>query len=318
MSIGIALSSLPALYRPTEKGPERRTGRKGEGLTQRKPDGIFGSAYCRHLVLLFYVNEDQHCGSMSKNTGYFADPSYYHYQELFRSDEEALFGYSALIAAKFLDNRTDARVLDLCCGTGLSLERIVAHPAISHVTGVDIDERYIQFASGRFKGFARTVDFKCVDAVEPDLGASRWDLIILSSAYHHIEDERKVAFLKQVATLMCVDGLAIIGENILPDFDAHVTGARSKAIRDFYSAVLKDISSRFVKVPKSVEESIETIIAYGEEGEYEYKVPLVHLLQDLQRSNLKIVEMHRVWPSNYRLLPPSAGNFVICVQRADE
>jgi SAM-dependent methyltransferase len=246
---------------------------------------------------------------------YFDDPAEYHYQEQFRPDEEALFRCTAHLMRKFLDTRVEAKVLDLCSGTGLSLERVASHPFISEAVGIDIDPRYVRFASERFKGIFPKVRFQIGDAVNPCIAENMWDLIILLSAYHHIEDGSKIRFLAKVRDLMKTDSLAIIGENVIPDYQTDDMAARKRSIKDFYSAVLRDIRERFDIIPSAVEDSIRQIVNYGQDGKFEYKVPLKQIIHDINSVGLKIIEMRRVWPINFRDLPPNTGNFVFLLQK---
>ena len=135
------------------------------------------------------------------------------------------------------------------------------------------------------------------------------------SAYHHIEDGRKIKFLTKVRDLMKTDGLVVMGENVIPDYQAEDTAAHNRSISDFYSAVLKAIHECFNTVPRTVEESIRQIVNYGRDGQFEFKVSLQRIIDDINSVGLKIIEIRRVWPENFRDLPPNAGNFVILLQK---
>jgi SAM-dependent methyltransferase len=70
------------------------------------------------------------------------DPEAYELEEHSRPDEMLMLMTARDTALKILESCKKASVLDLCCGTGLSLEGIVEHPNISIVVGVDISIPY--------------------------------------------------------------------------------------------------------------------------------------------------------------------------------
>ncbi len=123
------------------------------------------------------------------------DPVAYELEERARPDEMLMLRQAGVQGVQLLDNMQDAWVLDLCCGTGLSLEHLVNHPNVSRIVGVDKCASYLEFATERFSSARTRPEYILDDAVEVQLPWGRWDVIMLASAYHHIEDERKVKFM---------------------------------------------------------------------------------------------------------------------------
>ena len=84
-------------------------------------------------------------------------------------------------------------VLDLCCGTGIFAREWLSRAGeVRRYMGIDISPDFIDYAKGF--GFG---EFSHEDAVDCRL-EERFDIVMGTSAYHHIEDERKRAFLENM------------------------------------------------------------------------------------------------------------------------
>ncbi|GJD22947.1 hypothetical protein RIVM261_079030 [Rivularia sp. IAM M-261] len=240
------------------------------------------------------------------------DPEAYELEEHSRPDEMLMLMTARDTTIKILNSCKEATVLDLCCGTGLSLEGVADHPNISMVAGVDISVPYLKFAKRRFSSYCRQPILICGDAVSAPLPKSNWDVIVLASAYHHIEDDRKVKFLSRVRTLLGNSGYAVMAENILPEYDINNKADYARSVRQFYLQVLNTAKQKNPELPVHVENLIYKVAQYGCDGEYEYKVSLPLLYRDLKAAGLCVVDQKRVWPDNNISLE-TGGNYVFTI-----
>jgi ubiquinone/menaquinone biosynthesis C-methylase UbiE len=245
------------------------------------------------------------------------DPEAYELEEHSRPDEMLMLMTARDTTIKILNSCKEAAVLDLCCGTGLSLEGIVDHPNVSTVVGVDISVPYLKFAKQRFFTYCRQPIFICGDAVSTPLPKLHWDVVILASAYHHIEDERKVQFLSRVRSLLGSSGYAVMAENILPEYDIKSKADYAQSVRQFYAQVLNTAKQQNPTLPAYVENLIYRVAQYGCDGEYEYKVSLPLLHRDLIAAGLRIVDQKRVWPDESISLG-TGGNYVFTIRSSTQ
>ena len=253
---------------------------------------------------------------MTELPDYREDPEAYEVEERSRPDEMAMLNRAGGVASQLLDRITDASVLDLCCGTGLSLEHLVNHPNVSYIVGVDICQPYLDFAAHRFQN-ARTRPFYILgDAVEAPLPRDTWDIVMLASAYHHIEDERKLQFLSRVHELLGENGYAVVAENLLPEYTEGDKESYATAVRLFYREVLKEAKLNNPTLPEYVEGLIQRVAQYGFDGDYEYKTSLPIFLRYLQAAGLETVSQERVWPHSGPLSETSGGNYVMLLRPA--
>ncbi|MGH8905688.1 MAG: class I SAM-dependent methyltransferase [Egibacteraceae bacterium] len=247
---------------------------------------------------------------------YKQDPEAYELEERSRPDEMLMINTAVAWALSLLDDLEKAFVLDLCCGTGLSLDSIVDHPNIGLIVGVDICKPYLDFAAKRFSGSRTEPIYLQEDAVEVCLPEYEWDVVMLCSAYHHIENERKLQFLEKVRRLIGASGHAVLAENVLPQYEEHDEASYENAIRFFYAEVLKEAKSKNPELPSYVEGLIERVAQYGYDGDYEYKTCYRVLANNLENAGLRIVLQERVWPRSGALSRTSGGNYVLLLRAA--
>ncbi|WP_273795004.1 class I SAM-dependent methyltransferase [Brucella intermedia] len=242
------------------------------------------------------------------------DPVAYEREELARPDEMDMIDGLAKQVMKAADDRKSARVLDLCCGTGLPTIRYYKHKNIASIVGVDNCLPYLKFARERFADDNR-VSLEEGDAVTIDLPKGSWDIIAMCSAYHHIEDSRKLTFLKKVRDLLSVRGVAIIGENILPPYVRGDNASYQNAVRIFYESVLATADAAS-EVPPDVRGLIQRVAQYGYDGDYEYKTDIATFLDFLRSAGLRICHTEKVWPHIGPLCHTTGGNYVFVVERS--
>lgn len=239
-------------------------------------------------------------------------PEAYELEERSRPDEMAMLNFAQQLGRRKLDDASNAAVLDLCCGTGLSFEGLLDHPKVGILVGVDISPQYLGFARKKFETKAVQPMLILGDAITTPLPPITWDLVIMASAYHHIEDTRKLPFLKRVRGLLGTHGIGIIAENILPSYELGNGHEYINSIKAFYDQVLQTARSSNPDLSQCVEMLIQRVAQYGYDGEYEYKVSYSVFLDDVLRSGLRIIETTRVWPPS-EPVGDHGGNYVFVV-----
>jgi SAM-dependent methyltransferase len=229
-----------------------------------------------------------------------------------------MIGRAGEVASALLDSFENARALDLCCGTGLSMEGLVDHPKVALLAGVDNCKPYLTFATAKFASARHKPLLILDDVVTADLPWNQWDLIMLSSAYHHIEHERKLEFLIRVRNLIAGCGRAVIAENILPEHRAGDKGSSQRAISLFYDEVLRYAKAADPNLSREVQGLIQRVAQYGFDGDYEYKTSYSVLRDYLERAGLEVLQEERVWPQDGPLLETTGGNYVFVVAGKSE
>ncbi len=91
-------------------------------------------------------------------------------------------------SARRLGLEAGSRVLDLCCGTGLSTEALAVEVPAARIVGLDASAGMLAIA--RKKEFAAEVQFVLGDAMEPEVAGIRglFDGILMAYGIRNVED----------------------------------------------------------------------------------------------------------------------------------
>ncbi len=189
----------------------------------------------------------------------------------------------------FKSKERKARVLDLCSATGLCALRVAKAIPVSDVTLVDTDRGALKKGVGYFTDVC-PVTTHCVDAVT-FRDDKLFDIILMNSAYHHIEDDRKVAFLQTAANLLCDDGVILVGEHFLPPYKDREEFRQS--VIAFYTKLLQEFEQR--NEPVEAIDVTRRAGLYCWEGVYEYKVSMERFLCDITAAELVLLWKKGVW-----------------------
>lgn len=101
------------------------------------------------------------------------------------------------------------RVLDVGCGPGTnarSFDRAEAY------VGIDLSEEYVAYASKHFSGDFRIAD---VTVAQPDLG--KFDLVLMNSLMHHLDDKSARRLLSRIPALIAPGGEVQIIDLVLAE-----------------------------------------------------------------------------------------------------
>jgi SAM-dependent methyltransferase len=199
-------------------------------------------------------------------------------------------------------------IIDFCCGTCEIFSRMVPKPEVNRFIGVDIERSYLDFAGKRFEG-AGNVELLLEDAVDCHLGANA-DIIIASSAYHHIEDGRKIAFLRNVMKHMKPDAKVVFAENILPAYEDEKGHAESARL--FYGKRIEEAHA--LGMEEEVIRLLHQVMDFEVRREYEWKVDYKRFMKDLERAGFLILRKSKVWPVHFEFNDPLAGDYVFVAE----
>ncbi len=206
------------------------------------------------------------------------------------------------------DSLTRVSVLDMCCGTGNFANQIsLVHPKIE-VTGIDFNEKFVTFAKEKFGDLGWK--FVSGDAVTYSFGTF-FDFILMSSAYHHIEDGRKADFLSNARRHMRNTGDCLVCDNFLPDYSSK--HGRESAITRYYMALAKHYEEN--RVPKETMEALREVEKLEVAGVEEHKVSYRLFLRDAENAGLRVVMDLPVWqPEDFQ--HDNAGSHVILLRKS--
>ena len=196
----------------------------------------------------------------------------------------------ALAKAWSVSSGRKAKILDLCCATGLFSYRIAREIPVASVTLIDTDPVALDWAVGKLSSILLDVTTHCADAATFSEG-NAYDLVLMNSAYHHIPDSRKVSFLQSAHRSLAATGRILLGEHFLPPYRNQDEFHQS--VVDFYSSLNAALQARGES--QSAIDAIRCAARHTLRADYEFKVSWERFEQDLVSASLKIESFAPVW-----------------------
>lgn len=138
------------------------------------------------------------------------------------SDEENTYpfaGYKNVLGAIYAAvlGRGCRRVLDIGFGTGVLTARLYA--AGSTVTGIDFSRRMIEIAREKMPE-AVLFEHDFSTGLPAELRNAEFDAVVCTYAIHHLTDEQKVDFIRELQAHLSPDGAIYIGDIAFTDREA--------------------------------------------------------------------------------------------------
>lgn len=198
-------------------------------------------------------------------------------------------GLGAIARRWYRTNRRPARVLDLCAATGGATAAIAQVVPVGSATLVDIDRRSLTRARWRLRRLSH-VTMRVEDACMYSSGL--YDLILMNSAYHHIENDRKLEFLANARRHLNNGGRVLMGEHVLPPYSGGIEAFRA-SVTGYYECLMRDLLRR--GTPMAAVSVIRRSGEYCWLGSYEYKTSYSVLRGYLDDACLLPLHCDRVW-----------------------
>lgn len=197
------------------------------------------------------------------------------------------------------------KILDFCSGPGNFVNHLAfILPEINAIC-VDMNASFVRTGNALFKKWK----FIQGNAVKVSLG-EKFPFVTASSAYHHIEDESKIDFLKNIYNHLADDGTAIVCENFLPDYN---TGLERKvSINKYYNEL-----ENWYQDDNATDEAVLVIKEVREQelaGDIEHKVSFKIFKNHLDKSGFNISTDIPVWQPQ-SLIADNAGSHVIILKK---
>ena len=207
-------------------------------------------------------------------------------------------------------HKSQLKILDLCCGTGIFPRKwLINLTGISYV-GVDINKSFIEFAKNQLKG-KNNFKFIVDDATNVDL-REQFDIVIATSSYHHIKDEEKRRYLNNINTHLKEEGVLIIYEKLVSKFKEPI-GAVDSASK-LYAERIKYMLQTEKLTEKQLFALFNELYLSAIRKE-EYKVSYEYLKEDLESTGFQITEEVKLWPKEDLFDDPKMGDFVIVAEK---
>jgi trans-aconitate methyltransferase len=227
-------------------------------------------------------------------------------QHLAKRSGHRPFGGLSSLDGKIENSRIlPIEILDLCSGPGNFVNHLqFVFPKLKAFC-VDANKIFIESGKKIFPNWIWMLN----DAVTIDL-KRKFEVITMSSAYHHISDEYKCAFLKNARKHLAKDGVIIVCENFLPDY---LNAKERVASVEKYYFELKKYYNQGDATPNALK-SIEEVYQLEKFGVEEHKVSYRLFTLMLEKVGLSIDQDVVIWqPDAFRT--ENAGSHVLVLKK---
>lgn len=221
--------------------------------------------------------------------------------------------YSAITEAaqaRFRVSRRPLAILDVCAASGGCANEVLKKLPCDQLCLVDIESVMCEAAEKR-RWPTANVSIHQADAVAWKADR-QFDLILMNSAYHHIEDARKATFLLNMRPHLRRNGRILVGEHFLPYYHQDSLESYRQAVMQFYEARIAELQAKGDS--QSVIDVIRQTGRYCWERRYEFQVCMDLFHSHARQAGLDICDQQRVWPSGLTPLPPDSGSFLVQLQ----
>ncbi len=195
-------------------------------------------------------------------------------------------------------------VLDVCSGPmELPNHLTVMFPKLK-ATCVDINDQFMSEGKKRFPRWKMIED----DVVSMRL-KKQFPVITASSAYHHIPDEQKTSFLRNLCRHLAANGFIIVCDNFIPQYERN---PREKAVDTYY----RELKKYFKKgnATSEAQEIINGVHQQDRNQDGEYKVSFEIFKKQCAQAGLRITADVPVWQPQ-TLQKDNAGSHVIVLRK---
>ncbi|MCH5324696.1 MAG: class I SAM-dependent methyltransferase [Eubacterium sp.] len=107
-----------------------------------------------------------------------------------------------------LPMESDARVLDLGCGTGLELEKYFLLNPGAHITGIDLSKGMLETLAAKFPD--KKLDLICESYFDADLGVGQYDAAVSVESLHHFTSKRKLSLYQKLIRALKPGGYFVL------------------------------------------------------------------------------------------------------------
>ncbi|MBI2631385.1 class I SAM-dependent methyltransferase [Candidatus Pacearchaeota archaeon] len=202
----------------------------------------------------------------------------------------------------------ECSILDMCSGPGNFPNYLSLVSDKIRVIGVDINPLFVKSANERFGQYGW--QFIKADACSVNL-MRQFNFVTASSAYHHITDELKEVFLRNINRHLLSSGKVIMCENFLPRYSSR--RERINVVNTYYASLddyFKE-GNATIESQKAIREVRELELS----GVEEHKVDFHRFKYHLKKSGLEIELDIPIWqPFSFK--NSNAGSHVLLLRKS--
>ena len=195
-------------------------------------------------------------------------------------------------------------ILDLCCGTGIFPRLFLKKLKNIKYVGVDINKEFINWGKSKLKN--KDYSFFIKDAITYKSN-KKSDIILMTSAYHHIIDNNKVPFLNTAKKHLKSGGKIIFYEKVVAPWKNLQEQIQSGT--EFYKERIYHLLAK-EKVSNTILFALYDEMYLTAIRKEEQKVDYNYILSDFKKAGMKVEFEKRIWPRTNVFANNKVGDFL--------
>lgn len=127
------------------------------------------------------------------------------------SNQYPFAGYKQVLNIIFNEvmQKEHSKVLDIGFGTGVLTSKLYENG--HHIDGLDFSAKMIAIAQSKMP-LANLIEWDISNGLPDELKERQYDFIVSTYALHHLSDEDKISFIKDLIPLLADNGKILIGD----------------------------------------------------------------------------------------------------------
>ncbi|MGD6960507.1 class I SAM-dependent methyltransferase [Rossellomorea aquimaris] len=127
------------------------------------------------------------------------------------NDSYPFAGYKTILNIIFNEvmQKQNSKVIDIGFGTGVLTSKLYDNG--HQIDGVDFSDKMIDIAKTKMPK-ANLIEWDITNGLPPEFKEKKYDFIVSTYSLHHLSDEEKIMFLKQLISLLRENGKILIGD----------------------------------------------------------------------------------------------------------
>jgi ubiquinone/menaquinone biosynthesis C-methylase UbiE len=207
----------------------------------------------------------------------FENPEDYTKYQNSRPDYKEAISTALRLAQKYTKNIKNIIMADFCCGTGSNTKKFASLRKIEKAILIDINKKFIETAKSTIK--IENMEIFCDDVLNVSF-KKECDLVFSIFAYHHMPDNKKELYLKQISSCLKKGGIVVMAEIYLG----------KNEIINYY----KNLYQSIPKKSKGLKEFLEQT---AKSSDLEFKVTKKYAEKQILKK-FKILEEIKIWPKD--------------------
>jgi len=124
------------------------------------------------------------------------------------------------------------KVLDLACGEGYG--SVILANCAENVTGIDIDEESIKWATEKYTPLHANLHFRQGNAISIPCSSHAFDVVVSFETIEHMDADMQDQFMQEIKRVLCTDGILLMSTPDKKNYSDRYHHTNTFHVKEFY------------------------------------------------------------------------------------